>query len=263
MSPTEHSIVRLFPDMDPEEFTILKLDIRDNGLKVPILLWRGQLIDGRHRLRACRELGIEPSFETVECSEGDLPSLVWSLNRVRRQLSHSQRAMIANIISMYSVPHRPKASAGAGISAQLCAVNSQENDKPGTTSEVSPRGQPNVTPILRELRAQSRAFNPHAISAPNGAVNSQNQPGAAKMYGVSRRHVQRAKAVYEADQTLAQKVLQGEITVTGALKAIEERQNPPKIEPARDQPNLVHRDHLSSNSHFDLYRHNILRFHGK
>jgi hypothetical protein len=66
------------------------------------------------------------------------------------------------------------------------------------------------------------------------------------MYGVTTRYVQQAKAVYEADQTLAHKVHQGEITVTAALKAIEERQNPPQIEPSRDHPNRVHRDHLKA-----------------
>jgi ParB-like nuclease domain len=106
--PPEHPVARLFPDMDPGEFAILKFDIRDNGLKVPILLWRGQLIDGRHRLRACRELGIEPRFETVDCREEELAGLVWSLNRLRRQLTTSQRAMIANAISMYSERGRPK-----------------------------------------------------------------------------------------------------------------------------------------------------------
>ena len=39
---------------------------------------------------------------------------------------------------------------------------------------------------------------------------------------------------------------QGEITVTAALKAIEERQNSPQIEPSRDQPNRVDRDHLKT-----------------
>jgi hypothetical protein len=32
--------------------------------------------------------------------------------------------------------------------------------------------------------------------------------------------------------------------VSKALKEIDRRKHPPKVEPARDQPNLVHRDHL-------------------
>jgi hypothetical protein len=34
--------------------------------------------------------------------------------------------------------------------------------------------------------------------------------------------------------------------VTAALKAIEERQNSPQIEPSRNHPNRVHRDHLKA-----------------
>jgi hypothetical protein len=152
MSPSEHPVSRLFPDMDIDEYAILKLDIRDNGLKVPILLWQGQLIDGRHRLKACQELGIEPRFETVDCKEEELSGLVWSLNRVRRQLSQSQRAMIAATESWYSEPHRPKA---------LKAPN---------TEVAVP-----VEAVLAEIKVRTNAYL--------------TQPKAAKKYGVSSRSV--------------------------------------------------------------------------
>jgi hypothetical protein len=220
MSPSEHPVSRLFPDMDIDEYAILKLDIRDNGLKVPILLWQGQLIDGRHRLKACQELGIEPRFETVDCPEEELSGLVWSLNRVRRQLSHSQRAMIAATESWYSEPHRPK------------ALKAPERDT-STTEVAIP-----VEAVLAEIKVSLEAEKV-------GHVSYLTQQKAANRYGVSDRHLRRAKAVIEADQTLAHKVHKGEITVSKALKEIDKRKNPPKVEPARDQPNLVHRDHLN------------------
>lgn len=57
---TEHPIAALLPDMSGEEYGALRDDIRANGLLVPITTHDGQVLDGRHRLRACRELGIEP-----------------------------------------------------------------------------------------------------------------------------------------------------------------------------------------------------------
>src|SRR5918999_2527832 len=70
------------------------------------------------------------------------------------------------------------------------------------------------------------------------------QREAARMYGVTTRYVQQAKAVYEADQTLAHKVHQGEITVTAALKEIDRCHNPPKDPPPENLPNLKYREWL-------------------
>jgi hypothetical protein len=164
--------------------------------------------DRAYRLRACRELGIEPRFETVDCREEELAGLVWSLNRLRRQLTTSQRAMIANAISMYSERGRPK-------------------ELPGPATPQEERADINAR-VVRLAAEDKIRINSHLT-----------QREAARMYGVTTRYVQQAKAVYEADQTLAHKVHQGEITVTAALKAIEERQNPPQIEPSRDHPNRV------------------------
>ena len=43
----------------------LKGDISKNGLLVPIILRNGKLLDGRHRYKACKELGIEIDYIEV------------------------------------------------------------------------------------------------------------------------------------------------------------------------------------------------------
>lgn len=49
--------------MTDDEFTSLVEDIAANGLLDPIILTSsGQLVDGRNRLRACAEAGVEPTF---------------------------------------------------------------------------------------------------------------------------------------------------------------------------------------------------------
>jgi ParB-like chromosome segregation protein Spo0J len=50
-----HPVVDLFPPMTEPEFQELKESIREHGLKTVITFWRGQLIDGRHRVRAMQE----------------------------------------------------------------------------------------------------------------------------------------------------------------------------------------------------------------
>jgi hypothetical protein len=65
-----HEIASLFPMMDSEEYAALKASIEASGLRKPIVLYEGKILDGRNRYRACVELGKEPSFESWQ---GDDP----------------------------------------------------------------------------------------------------------------------------------------------------------------------------------------------
>ena len=97
-----HSAADLFPEMAPEEFAALKADIQQHGQREPIVAYdefsygpATVIIDGRHRFRACSELGIEPVVKTWQGNMSDIPALVLSLNLHRRHLTTSQRAIIA------------------------------------------------------------------------------------------------------------------------------------------------------------------------
>jgi len=92
-----HEVANLFPLMDNEAFTELKADIGKNGLIDPITLHDGQIVDGRNRYLACRDLGVEP--ETRDWSgNGSLVEFVCSINLKRRHLTTSQRAMVAVVM---------------------------------------------------------------------------------------------------------------------------------------------------------------------
>jgi hypothetical protein len=81
--------------MAKDEFLGLKKDIREHGQREDIVVWQGQLIDGRHRLRACRELGIEPQVAEL-MDETDPWQYVVSHNLHRRHLTTAQRSMVAD-----------------------------------------------------------------------------------------------------------------------------------------------------------------------
>jgi N6-adenosine-specific RNA methylase IME4/ParB-like chromosome segregation protein Spo0J len=91
-----HEAASLFPDMGKNEFEALKQDIAKNGLRLPILVFRNRIVDGRQRLRACRELGIAPRFQAVHEMQKSVPEYIISMNLQRRHLSDSQRAMVAS-----------------------------------------------------------------------------------------------------------------------------------------------------------------------
>ena len=89
-----HPAAAIFPMISGEAFNRLKEDIEENGQHEPVVLWKGMLLDGRNRLRACDELGIEPS----ECElddDVDPVAYVVSANLHRRHLTPSQAAMCA------------------------------------------------------------------------------------------------------------------------------------------------------------------------
>jgi hypothetical protein len=87
-----HPLCVLFPRMAGADFDALREDIRANGLRTPIVLHDGMILDGGNRYRACIEAGVTPEF--VEFAGGNLWSFVWSMNGSRRHLSPGQQAAI-------------------------------------------------------------------------------------------------------------------------------------------------------------------------
>lgn len=94
-----HEAASIFPDMTSVEFDELKADIKKNGLRLPILVFRNQIIDGRQRVRACKALGIAPRYQAVHQAQKSIPEYIISMNLKRRHLNDSQRAMIANSLA--------------------------------------------------------------------------------------------------------------------------------------------------------------------
>ena len=89
-----HPLCEMVPAMSQEEYQALCDDIRAHGLLEPIWTWQGQIIDGRHRARACRQLGITPVYREWD-GQGSLLLFVLRENVWRRHLNSSQKAMIA------------------------------------------------------------------------------------------------------------------------------------------------------------------------
>jgi ParB-like chromosome segregation protein Spo0J len=55
---TLHPLAELFPPMSDDDYRALKADIARRGQLNPITVQHDQVLDGRHRWRACCELGI-------------------------------------------------------------------------------------------------------------------------------------------------------------------------------------------------------------
>lgn len=133
----EHEYATMFPPMLPSEYNDLKLDIAKNGLLVPIYLADGQIVDGRHRYRACRELGIEPKFENWD-GKGSLAHFVIALNLNRRHLTTSQKANVAvKMLPMFEKEAKERQLAGVKLSdAELEELDKNERTSAGQVARV-------------------------------------------------------------------------------------------------------------------------------
>ena len=90
-----HPFAELFPMMSDQGMDALVKDIKARGLLQDIILFEGMVLDGRHRQAACELAGVQPRYKTFPGKEPDALNYVLSLNLMRRDLTESQRAMIA------------------------------------------------------------------------------------------------------------------------------------------------------------------------
>lgn len=108
-----HPVCKVFPEMPADEYEKLRDDIRERGLIEPITVFEGYIVDGRHRYKACMEVGIHPESVTLSDYGGDLIGWVVSKNLHRRHLTASQRANIGkDLVPMYEAQANARMKAG-------------------------------------------------------------------------------------------------------------------------------------------------------
>ncbi len=92
-----NSLANIFPMMNEKEFKELKEDIKNYGLIYSIVTIKNEILDGRNRYKACKELKIEPKFK--EYKGKDALQFIISTNLKRRHLNESQRAIVGENIT--------------------------------------------------------------------------------------------------------------------------------------------------------------------
>jgi hypothetical protein len=150
-----HPAAMLLPAMSEAEYGELKNDIQTNGLREPIWVYDNQVLDGRHRLRACVELDVE--FETHEYTGGDPFGFVVSMNLHRRHLTAEQRRATAEallkadptrsdraIARLAKVDHKTVAAARA--EGEATGEIPQLKETKGTDGKIRPRVKRSSTP---------------------------------------------------------------------------------------------------------------------
>ncbi|MCX5581339.1 MT-A70 family methyltransferase [Kaistia terrae] len=127
-----HALANLFPLIEGEAFDDLMADIAANGLQEPIELLEGAILDGRNRYRAA--LAVGATVHTRQFRGSDPLAYVMSKNLHRRQLSPSQRALVAARVATMRQGERTDL---AEPSASLRKVSQEEAARVASVSDRS------------------------------------------------------------------------------------------------------------------------------
>lgn len=87
-----HPIAAMFPRLPEQELNDLAASIKEIGLKEPIVLWEGMIVDGINRDAACKIAGVKPTY--VELNGTDPVKYIFAKNATRRHMFKGQLAMV-------------------------------------------------------------------------------------------------------------------------------------------------------------------------
>jgi ParB-like chromosome segregation protein Spo0J len=187
-----HPIADKFPMLGDADMVKLADDIRENGLRIPIITWRGAVVDGRNRLRACEKAGVTPDFEEGDfASEHEVKAFIISMNIRRRHLTAGQLAMLGEEL-------RP------GLEAEA-----RERERSGKGADGS--------------GGRGNKKNPSTNSYEGLGKPARKQPGNVNAQiglavGVGAGTVAVAQKVKKERPELADKVIAGEMSLHAAYK---------------------------------------------
>lgn len=129
-----HPLADLFPLIEGAEFENLVADIKANGVREPVILHEGKILDGRNRWKAATAAGVD--VPTKDYEGADPLGFVISLNLHRRHLDESQRALVSAKISTMGKGrpqnNPPIGGVSAAEAAQLMNVGTRSVERAKT-----------------------------------------------------------------------------------------------------------------------------------
>lgn len=210
-----HDAANIFP-LDEENIGDLAKDIRVHGLRCPIELLDGKIIDGRRRYKACERAGIKPTMKTI--STDDPIAYVVSLNLHRRHLTASQRAMVGlKVKEMYQ--QQAKARQRAGQERGRQKQKGMVEDLPPTTESGK----------ARDLAGKAVGVSGKMIDLA-GKVKEKGVPELAEAVEQGRLSVGSAAEIADMDED-TQREIADKAKFSGG------RYRKPKIEPKPEEAN--------------------------
>lgn len=220
-----HPLAAAFPFMSEAAMKDHIDDIREQGQIEPIVMYEGQILDGRNTLFACMELGKKPVFREFGSlpNDGASPAhFVFSRNFHRRSLSPAQKAAVAtNFIPFFEFEAKERQA-----STQFAPQAEDTGTAPLELLEHPGTGE---TPIITEPGEQILT-RPQAadIIAPPESITTGSSKGrvrdkVAEAFGTSSGMVRIAQRLNKKAPDLFQAVLNGTMKAHTADAELDKR----------------------------------------
>lgn len=133
MIKIDNEFQNLIPEIAKEEFERLKENIKQEGIREPLIIWDNILIDGHNRFKISKELKID--FKTKEKKFKDRQEvLLWIINNqlARRNLSTYDKTLLA--LKFEEIINK-KAKENQKAGGHNSKVGCQKSDKPLDTKK--------------------------------------------------------------------------------------------------------------------------------
>jgi ParB-like chromosome segregation protein Spo0J len=95
--PINHKLAGIVPMAIPAEQEALAISIKERGLEVPVMLYKGEICDGRCRQLACKAAGVAVRATELDDELTEEEVALWvKVANTRRNLTMAQKIMVAS-----------------------------------------------------------------------------------------------------------------------------------------------------------------------
>jgi hypothetical protein len=165
-----------FPVYSNEDLGNLIDDIRAHGMRQPLTLFEGKILDGRNRAEAAKRTGL--LFIPIEEFEGTFEQArdyVISLNLIRRHLDTGQRAMIAAQLAKLSHGGDRSKPQNCGLPAKDAAKQLKVSTRSVETAKAVRKADPALAEEVKQgkTKLSTAAKKTAALKAIIEAIKTQ------------------------------------------------------------------------------------------
>jgi ParB-like chromosome segregation protein Spo0J len=205
--------------MTADDFAALMSDIKENGLINPIVLFENQILDGKHRYKACLELNIELKLETFTGSDEQALHYVISQNIARRHLLTGQKAALAiNAKKEFEAIAAKKQKEAGKLGLEFGKLGGR-----GITKDSNEYREKKELLELDDIQNNDESDKPLQEIFPEGVYKKddkktagQSRDKAAKLFNVNPHYITDAEKIEKTDKAVFDKVRNGKFNIQEA-----------------------------------------------
>ena len=232
----------LIPPLTADERKQLEENILKDGIRDPLVVWEGTLVDGHNRYEIARKNGLEYRVVEKEFRDEDEATL-WIIDNQfgRRNLPDVDRIMLSQkrsgVLAEMAKKNKASAAEKAREAKETAVVikNDKNNDieqtghnTTHTTAFVNhaltaeePKKQPIPTPVSASVSTPKPTPKPKPVHV---------QAEIAKMAGVSQGKVAQFEQIQKKKPELIKEIREGNMTIGGAYQMVRKEEKKKEVQ---------------------------------